>query len=122
MNAKVLIPLFENAVAPRFDLATDVLIARLDAAGVVVERKLLILPQASAERLCQLVLAEAATVVVCGGIEAEHFDYLTWKQVRVIDNVIGSVDAALSRLGRGTLAAGDVLDLSESPPEFTDSF
>jgi predicted Fe-Mo cluster-binding NifX family protein len=110
MDTKILIPLFDDTVAPRFDLATDVLIARMDAVGGVAERKLLILPQASAERLCQLVLAEAVTVVVCGGIEAEHYDYLTWKQVRVIDNVIGSTGEVLDRLSRNALAAGDVLN------------
>ncbi|MEE4608012.1 MAG: hypothetical protein V2L15_03925 [Desulfobacteraceae bacterium] len=106
---KVLIPLLGEAVAPRFDLATDVLLARLDAEGAVTERKLLILPQASAERLCQLVIAEAVNIVVCGGIEAEHYDYLTWKQVRVIDNVIGSVDRVLAGLGNNNMESGDIL-------------
>ncbi|NCC77781.1 MAG: dinitrogenase iron-molybdenum cofactor biosynthesis protein [Clostridia bacterium] len=109
MKTKVLIPLFDDSVAPRFDLATDVLVARLDATGAVAERKLLILPQASAERLCQLVLAEAVAIVVCGGIEAEHYDYLTWKQVRVIDNVIGSVGSVLARLKLNQLECGDIL-------------
>jgi hypothetical protein len=49
------------------------------------------------------------TTVVCGGIEAEHFDYLTWKQVRVIDNVIGPVAAVLDRLGHNKLECGDIL-------------
>lgn len=106
---KVLIPLLNDSVAPRFDLATDVVLVRLDAEGVPLERKLLILPQASAERLCQLVIAERVTTVVCGGIEAEHFDYLTWKQVRVIDNVIGPVAAVLDRLGHNKLECGDIL-------------
>jgi predicted Fe-Mo cluster-binding NifX family protein len=113
MNGKILIPLLNDNVAPRFDLATDVLILRSDAAGTAPERKLLILPQASAERLCQLVLAEGVATVVCGGIEAEHFDYLIWKHVRVIDNVIGSAKAVLARLERGRLDSGDVLDLDE---------
>jgi predicted Fe-Mo cluster-binding NifX family protein len=106
---KVLIPLLEETVAPRFDLATDVMLVRLDAQGLPAERKLLILPQPSAERLCQLVIAERVTTVVCGGIEAEHFDYLTWKQVRVIDNVIGPVAAVLDRLGHNKLECGDIL-------------
>jgi len=106
---KVLIPLLEEAVAPRFDLATDVLLVRLDGRGEVAERKLLILPRASAERLCQLVIAEAVNIVICGGIEAEHFDYLTWKQVRVIDNVIGSAKEVLIRLGDNNLESGEIL-------------
>lgn len=108
-TTKVLIPLLDDAVAPRFDLATDVLLARLDADGAATERKLLILPQASAERLCQLVIAEAVHTVVCGGIEAEHYDYLAWKQVRVIDNVIGAVDRVLARLGDNSLESGEIL-------------
>jgi predicted Fe-Mo cluster-binding NifX family protein len=106
---KVLIPLLNEVVAPRFDLATDVLLAHLDADGAVTGRKLLILPQASAERLCQLVIAETVNTVVCGGIEAEHYDYLTWKQVRVIDNVIGPVDRVLAELGSNSLEAMGIL-------------
>jgi len=117
MSAKILIPLLNDNVAPRFDLASDILIARNDPENAAADRKLLILPQPSAERLCQLVLAEAVSTVVCGGIEAEHFDYLTWKQVRVIDNVIGSAGAVLARLGHDALAAGDVLDLMTPAPE-----
>ena len=106
---KVLIPLLDEAVAPRFDLATDVLLACLGDEGAVVERKLLIMPQASAERLCQLVIAEAVDTVVCGGIEAEHYDYLTWKRVRVIDNVIGAVDQVLAGLSNNSLEPGTIL-------------
>ena len=112
MNRKVLIPLLDENVAPRFDLATDVLIAVTDGRGAVRERKLLIMPQGSAEKLCQLVITEQVGTVICGGIEEEHYDYLTWKQVRVIDNVIGAGETALQQLGRNRLKNGDVLAMA----------
>lgn len=113
MPLKVLIPLLENNVAPRFDLAAEVLIAVLDGRGTIRDRKLLIMPQASAEKLCQLILTEAVGTVICGGIEEEHYDYLTWKQVKVIDDVIGSGQAALQQLGRSRLQSGDVLQIAD---------
>ena len=112
MNRKVLIPLLDEDVAPRFDLATDVLIAVTDSRGAVRERKLLIMPHGSAEKLCQLVITEQVGTVICGGIEEEHYDYLAWKQVRVIDNVIGAGETALQQLGRNRLKNGDVLKMA----------
>ncbi len=113
MQRKVMVPLLENNVAPRFDLAAEVLIALMDGRGVVRDRKLLIMPQASAEKLCQLALTESVGTVICGGIEEEHYDYLTWKQVKVIDDVIGSGENALQQLGRNRLGSGDVLQMAE---------
>ncbi len=107
MKTTVLIPLFDEEVAPRFDLATEVLMAERTADGLLQE-KVLILPGASAERLCQLIITEGIQVVICGGIEQEFYDYLTWKRVRIIDNVIGSGRELLERFFQGKLAPGDI--------------
>ncbi len=108
MKIKVLIPLFDEEVAPRFDLATEVLMAEYTDSGFLQE-KVLILPGPSAERLCQLIITEGTQVVICGGIEQEFYDYLTWKRVRIIDNVIGSGRQLLERYFQGRLAPGDII-------------
>jgi len=95
-------------VAPRFDLATEVLIAAV-AKGEVREEKTMVLPQASAEKLCHMLLTEEVQAVICGAIEQEYYEYLTWKRVDVIDSVVGCYEAVLQRFGQGTLRAGDVL-------------
>jgi predicted Fe-Mo cluster-binding NifX family protein len=109
MATNVLICLHGNEVTPRFDLATEVLIATLDEGGKVRSEKVVVLPQASAEMICHMVLTESIQVVVCGGIEEEYYQYLTWKRVKVLDSVIGDYKDALARLAEGRLQAGDIL-------------
>jgi len=107
MIRKVLIPLSEEEVAPRFDLAAEVLLAELEEDGRIVQEKVLILPEPSAERLCHMVMTERAHTVICGGIEEEVFDYLTWKGIAVIDDVIGLASVVLRRWADGRLKSGD---------------
>lgn len=108
MASKVLIPLCDGDVAPRFDLATEALVARLSD-GTVLEERTVVLPHASADELCRLVLTEGVSTVVCGGIEEEYFQYLGWKKTRVIDAVIGNARRALAQLADGRLQPGQVL-------------
>jgi len=110
MIRKVLIPLSEEEVAPRFDLAAEVLLAELEEDGRILQEKVLILPEPSAERLCHMVMTERAQTVICGGIEEEVFDYLTWKGIAVIDNVIGLGTLALLRHAAGRLKPGEIVD------------
>lgn len=107
MTTKVFIPLFNEDVAPRFDLATEVLVAEVGHQVSPAQERILMLPGPSAERLCHMILSESAQVVVCGGIEQEFYDYLIWKHIQVIDNVIGPGRQALKRLSSGCLKTGD---------------
>lgn len=107
MTEKILIPLYGDEIAPRFDLATEVLIVSLDQGQSEFEEKIIVLPQASAEQLCHLVLTEGINTVICGGIEEEFYRYLTWKKVMVLDSVISDWKTALARRAANTLKAGD---------------
>jgi hypothetical protein len=109
MIKKVLIPLYRNDIAPRFDLATEVLLATLDPQGKRLEEKTIVLPRPSSEKLCQLILTEGIHAVICGGIEEEYYQYLIWKRVEVLDSVIGPFSTALERFTEGKLQAGDNL-------------
>ncbi len=109
MSDKVLIPLFGDDVAPRFDLATEVLIAVLDSQGDVREDRIIVVSQASAEQLCHMVLKEEIGTVICGGIEEEYHQYLQWKRVSLLDGVIGAWKAALSAYVAGRLEPGSIL-------------
>ena len=113
-DRKILIPLQDDYVAPRFDLAAEVCIWTLDGKGAVTGEKELILPQPTARPLCHLILTESVDVVICGGIEDEYFDYLTWKKIQVIDAVIGPGRRVLDRYVRGNLASGDVVRSSRN--------
>ncbi len=109
MEQKILIPLYLNQVAPRFDLATEVSIVSITEDGQPIEQKTVVLPRASAEQLCHLVLLEKIGTVVCGGIEDEYYQYLKWKKVNVLDSVIGSFKDVVKRLESGTLQSGDII-------------
>ena len=105
---KVLITLQGNAVAPRFDMATEVLIAAIGPDGSVQEEKTMVLPQASAEKLCHMIITEDIQTVICGGIEEEYYQYLCWKRVEVMDSVIADYGTALEKYGRGELKPGSI--------------
>lgn len=111
----VLFPLLGDAVAPRFDLATEVLIARVRKGRLSGEPRVVLLPRASADELCALVLEERITHVVCGGIEDAHYQYLTWKKVRVLDRVVGSWEGALGMLLTRELRPGTVVRTGAGP-------
>ncbi len=105
----VLVPLLDGAVAPRFDLATEVLIARARKGRLSGEPRVVLLPGASADALCSLVLEEHVTHVVCGGIEDSHYQYLTWKKVEVVDGVIGKWEGVLRLLLSRELRRGTIV-------------
>lgn len=107
--ARVIIPLYGMEVAPRFDLTSEVWIGVQGPDGHFLEERTVVMPQASAENLCQLILSEGADVVVCGGVEQEYYDYLVWKKITVYDDVIAALDGAKKALEEGGLRPGAVL-------------
>ena len=109
MGKKILIPLYENDVAPRFDLATEVLIVSSPKRSAIGGKRMVVLPRASAEQLCHLIITEGVQTVICSAIEDDYYQYLTWKRIEVIDSVIGSSEAALKRYLQGDLEPGDIL-------------
>ena len=105
-GGSLLVPLSDEVVAPRFDLAHEVLIARAAKGRPAGEPRIVLLPGPSAEALCSLVLEERITDVVCGGIEDAHYQYLAWKKVRVVDRVIGRWEGVLALFLRDALRPG----------------
>ncbi len=110
MTKKILIPLYNNEVAPRFDLSTDVLMAEYTDNGDYSER-VVVLPQASSEDLCALATSGNVDIVICGGIGEEYYQYLIWKGITVLDDVTGPVDEIIHEMRHGRLTAGTNLYL-----------
>lgn len=113
MRRKILIPLYGNEVAPRFDLTAEALIITMDESGARFEEKLVVLPQVSAEKLCHLILTEGVDTVICGGIDEEYHQYLIWKRIKILDSVIGPWEAVIARLGENSLKPGDIVSTGE---------
>jgi predicted Fe-Mo cluster-binding NifX family protein len=106
---KLMVIIQGDFVAPRFDLATEVLIVRFENNKVVGEPKMIIRERASDELLCQMAVEEHITNMICGGIEEVHFKFLVWKKIVVLDAVIGSWQTAVEKCVAGTLQQGEIL-------------
>jgi predicted Fe-Mo cluster-binding NifX family protein len=104
-----MIPIQGDFVAPRFDLATELLIARYEDGKLVGETKTIIMERPSDEGLCQMIVEEHITAMVCNGIEELHYNFLVWKKVNVLDGVIGDWQTALEKTLDGTLQQGAVI-------------
>jgi predicted Fe-Mo cluster-binding NifX family protein len=106
---KFLIPIIYKEVAPRFDLATEVLVSRSEQGLPVGEPRIILLPGASGEDLCSLIIKEGVSIVICGAIEEIYHQYLCWKKIKVIDGVIGPYMLALQLAMANHLKPGVVI-------------
>ena len=107
---KLLITIQGDFIAPRFDLATEILIARFENGNIAGDPRTIIMERASDEDLCQMIVEENITDLVCGGIEELHYNFLLWKQVDVRDRVIGGWQEAMERVLDGSLKQGEILN------------
>jgi predicted Fe-Mo cluster-binding NifX family protein len=85
------------------------MIIELDRKGSISTERTVVLPHASAEELCHLILLEGVKTVICGGIEEQFYQYLNWKKIRVLDSVMGAWSRALSLYRKGELESGAFL-------------
>ncbi|SDP46282.1 hypothetical protein [Desulforhopalus singaporensis] len=106
---KLLMPIQGDFIAPRFDLATEILIVNFENGTVQGDPKTIIMERPSDEELCQMVVKENVTDVVCGGIEELHYNFLVWKKVAVCDSVIGGWKKVLEKVLDNTLSQGDII-------------
>ncbi len=108
-KVKVLITISGDNISSRLDMTQEVLIAKCQKGEVIAEPKTILLGKTSAEDLCNFILKEDITCIICGGIEEKHYKYLLWKKTRVIDSVIGLHQEALQLLLQEKLKAGSIL-------------
>ena len=106
---KILITIKANEVAPRFDLASEILISETGENKIPTEPRIILLPGTSGEDICALATRENISLVICGGIEDTHYQYLKWKKIKVVDGVIGPYEQALNFAVAHNLEPGTVL-------------
>lgn len=109
MIHKIIIPLFQEEIAPRFDLSTEVLIFLLSKGNIVEEKKTIVLPRSSADELCHLILSENINTLICGAIEEEYYQFLKWKKINIFDSIAGKWTVALRRWQENQLHCNDIL-------------
>jgi len=106
---KILVTVNKAHISPRFDLTIDALIATCEKNRLMTPFRTLLLTRPSAEELCALIMKENIDIVVCGGIEEKHLQYLTWKKIKVIHSVIGPYTEALNMTIDNQLEDGCIL-------------
>lgn len=106
---KVMIAISGTNVAPRFDLTVEAIIVQVENAELTHEPRELVLSEPSGDELCALAVNESVDLVICGGIDEVHYEYLAWKKIRVIDGVIGAYVEALSLLREDSLVDNTIL-------------
>ncbi|WP_457551784.1 NifB/NifX family molybdenum-iron cluster-binding protein [Desulfobacula sp.] len=109
MTHQLSIPIYHEEVAPRFDLATEVLIMILSKNHHTEEKKNIILSRSSADDLCHLLLSEHTNTLICGAIEDEYYQFLKWKKIDVYDSIAGSWSDAFCCWKENRLKPGDIL-------------
>lgn len=107
---KVLVTLLGQDIAPRFDLATEVMIVKCGRQGNIENTRIVVLPQASADELCHFIVREGVDAVICGAIEEEYFQYLLWKKIKVFDSIIGNALTAIRNLASRALSPGSIIE------------
>ena len=106
---KIMMTVRGDCIAPRFDLSSEVMIATCYDNTLLEEPQSLLISRVSAEALCELALKENVSIVICGGIEEQHYQFLSWKKIRVIDSVIGPHEAVLRLAMENKLEEGTIL-------------
>ena len=106
---KIMISTRGDFVSPRFDLSSEIIIATCYDHQLMEEPRSLLLSDVSAEILCELALKENVAIVISGGIEEEHYQFLTWKKITVIDSVVGPYMDILQLAMENRLQAGTIL-------------
>lgn len=106
---KIMITTRGDFVSPRFDMSSEVIIATFYDQQLLEEPHSLVLDSVSGEVICDLALKEHVDFVVCGGIESEHYDFLTWKNITVYDSVIGPHVDVLKQVMDNALKPGAIL-------------
>lgn len=111
---KLMLPIQGDFVAQRFDLATEIIIVHFEDGEILGEPRTIIMEKPSDEELCHMVVESNITDVVCGGIEELHYNFLVWKNVVVIDDIIGNYNEALDLAIRGQLHPRTILQHEDS--------
>ena len=109
---KILITAQGDFVAQRFDLTAEVVIATLEGGVLLGKPRTIIMDRPSPEDLCNMIMEEKIALVICGGIEDRHYQFLTWKKIMVIDYVIGDHESVLKKAVAGELKPGDIIPMT----------
>jgi len=106
---KIMITIRGDFVSPRFDLSSEVIVATYYDGQLLEEPHSIIISDVSAEKICDLALKEKVALVICGGIEDQHFQFLKWKKITIIDAIVGPYADVLQLVMNNVFEPGTIL-------------
>lgn len=115
---KIMITTRGEFVSPRFDMSLEVIIATCHNRQLLEEPHSLVFSSGSAELICDFALKEKIDIVICGGIEEQHYQFLIWKKITVFDSVVGPHTDVLQLAMDNALEPGTILREENSRENF----
>jgi predicted Fe-Mo cluster-binding NifX family protein len=107
MADKIAIFQLNDRVAPRFDQCPELVMATIDDAGAVQEKKVLSIVTLKPQEVVNLLNRLQVKAVICGGVKEQGQKDLERYNIRLVDNVIGNVDHVLALYIQGKLKSGN---------------
>ena len=105
---KIAIPVFHTKVSPRFDTTQGFILLEIEECNVMEREQLTTKGWTSSTKIKQLIELGVDTLI-CGGIDRESMQYLSFKGIKVYSWVTGEVDDAVSCFLKNGLESGVIL-------------
>ncbi len=106
---KIAICQLKGRISPRYNHSAEIATVIISD-GMILERKIVALSIMEPDELTEFLAGLGVEAVICGGVKEDCQRMLKQKNIRLIDNVIGNVDAVLDRFIKGELRSGDIVN------------
>jgi len=103
----VAIPIYEDIVSPRFDIATELLIMTSENSKIQSEKRISI-QGFHPLQILKAIIEEKINVVLCGGVNGFCLRFLGCNGIDVIPGLVGEVEAIKDGYLKGGLQPGMV--------------
>jgi predicted Fe-Mo cluster-binding NifX family protein len=106
---KIAICQLKGRISPRYNHSAEIATVIIGD-GMILEKKIVALSIMEPAELTEFLASLGVEAVICGGVKEDCQRMLKQKNIRLIDNVIGNVDAVLKRFIKGELRSGDIVN------------
>jgi len=106
---KIAICQLKGRISPRYNHSAEIATV-IVGDGMILEKKVVAVSILESVELTEFLAGLSVEAVICGGAKEECQRMLKQKNIRLIDNVIGNVDAVLDRFIKGELRSGDIVN------------
>jgi len=114
IKMKIAIPVFHTKISPRFDSTQEFILLEIDQSGVVEREHLSTRGWPLAAKVKQLVKS-GVDILICGGIDRESLQHLSFNGLKVYSWVTGEVEDAITCFLDHGLESGIILGTQGTP-------